>query len=66
MSKVDFSNTLADQDGMPKGLTGCERYGMAWGCDTGCPVLINGDCELKDDVNKELYADALIENGESI
>lgn len=38
-----------------KGMNDCERYGMTWGCDTGCPVLRSGKCELKDDENKELW-----------
>ncbi len=36
-------------------MSGCEKYGMTWGCDTDCPVLRAGECELKDDVNKKLW-----------
>lgn len=26
----------------------CERYGMTWGCDDGCPVFQRGECKLED------------------
>ena len=24
----------------------CEKYGMTWGCDEGCPVLNRGKCQI--------------------
>lgn len=60
MSKTDFSSELAVRDlGVTASsvMTGCEKYGMTYGCDTDCPVLRAGQCELKDDVNKELWGD---------
>ncbi len=64
-TREDFSNTLAE---LSLGGTGslimsrCESYGMARGCDTGCPVLRAGECKLKDSENKELY-EQVIEEG---
>ena len=41
----------------------CTNYGITFGCDINCPVLRLGNCELKDDENKELYDSLLnIEN----
>jgi hypothetical protein len=51
--KQTFANTLADT--VYLGMSQCERYGMTWGCDVDCPVLREGNCELKDSENKELY-----------
>ena len=56
-NKSMFANTLADTISLS--MSGCERYGMTWGCDIDCPVLNAGECELKDDENKELYEQAL-------
>lgn len=58
--KIDFANMLADT--VFVGMTRCEKYGMTWGCDTGCPVLQDGNCELQDDENKELYEEYILEN----
>jgi hypothetical protein len=55
--KSELANTLADSVFI--GMSGCERYGMTWGCDIDCPVLREGKCELKDTENKELYAEFL-------
>ena len=33
----------------------CHNYGIVNGCDVNCPVLIKGNCELKDTDNKDLY-----------
>lgn len=44
--------------------TDCERYGMGHGCDTDCPVLQRGDCELQKTDNKELYLEYLKSIGE--
>ncbi len=53
-AKSSFANTLADF--ISVGMTGCEKYGMAWGCDIDCPVLQSGDCENDetDDLIKEI------------
>lgn len=56
-NKVDGSiRTLADhmhqkdiRDGyLPVGMSGCDSYGMRFGCDGGCPVFIEGKCRLED------------------
>ena len=61
--KDSFAHTITGLDnGLPKGMTDCERYGMTWGCDIDCPVLQRGECELKDDENKELYQEFLDSN----
>lgn len=41
------------------GMSDCEHYGMAYGCNEECPVLRAGECELQDSENKELYATAI-------
>lgn len=55
--KQAFANTLADTVFI--GMSQCERYGMAYGCDIDCPVLQSGKCELRESENKELYAEYL-------
>mgnify|MGYP006921387271 CR=1 FL=1 len=60
-SKVEFANTLADT--VFVGMNACERYGMTWGCDTDCPVLRDGKCELKDNENKGIWEQIQNENG---
>ncbi len=60
-AKQGFANFMADHTFL--GMNECERYGMTWGCDTGCPVLRAGKCELQNDDNKELYEQWLSENG---
>lgn len=60
--KDSFAHTITELDNrLPKGMSDCERYGMTWGCDIGCPVLQRGECELKDSDNKELYQECLNE-----
>lgn len=51
--KSNLANTFSDS--VACGMSGCERYGMTWGCDIDCPVLRSGNCELKDTDNKDLY-----------
>lgn len=53
-NKVLFSETIISF-GDYKGSDGCFKYGSVWGCDTGCPVLNAGKCELKDTDNKDLW-----------
>lgn len=36
-------------------MTDCEHYGITHGCTVDCPVLIAGQCELKDNENLDLY-----------
>lgn len=43
-------------------MNDCYKFGLMNGCAVECPQLIRGDCELKDDENKELYQQALKEN----
>jgi len=60
MSKYGLAVELAIRDlGVTAAsvMNGCEKYGMTHGCDVDCPVLNAGECELKDDVNKELWAE---------
>ena len=26
-------------------MTGCEKFGMSFGCRSYCPVLVKGDCQ---------------------
>lgn len=54
--KLALGHTLAEVDDcMPNNISDCEAYGMCNGCDEHCPVLIAGQCELKDTDNKEIY-----------
>lgn len=62
MDKKDFADTITEQDlGVMASsvMTDCEKYGMTWGCDEDCPVLLDGKCELQDADNKELYERAI-------
>ena len=64
--KISFANELAHRDlGTTAAsiMTDCERYGMSYGCDVDCPVLLAGECELQGNENKELYKEAMIEHG---
>tara|TARA_R110000824_G_scaffold139563_1_gene304731 strand:- start:10946 stop:11128 length:183 start_codon:yes stop_codon:yes gene_type:complete len=38
----------------------CFKFGIMNGCSIECPQLIRGECEFKDDENKELYQEALL------
>ncbi len=60
-NKLAFAKTLNDMTDGKYIMSDCEHYGMMSGCDTGCPVLLNGDCELQDADNAELYAEAMAE-----
>ena len=62
MSDMDFARTIVEIDlGVTASsvMTDCEKYGMSYGCNEDCPVLLAGKCELQDSVNKELYKRAL-------
>ena len=53
---TSFANTSNELDHYtPKGLSECETYGMCYGCNEHCPVLIKGECELQETENKDLY-----------
>jgi len=58
MGDQSFANTITAIDlgeTASSVMSSCEKYGMTWGCDTECPVLMAGNCELKDDENKNLW-----------
>lgn len=40
-------------------MTDCEHYGMTYGCNAECPVLLAHKCELKNSDNKKLYEEAI-------
>jgi len=45
-SKMEFATALAELGSFGvKGMTECEKYGMAWGCDEDCPVYQRGECQ---------------------
>lgn len=56
--KFCFSRSVADRTSPL--LTDCEAYGMMFGCDEDCPVLINGKCELYSSVNEFLEEKELV------
>jgi hypothetical protein len=65
MSKQSYAGELAILEvgtAATSTMSGCEKYGMTWGCDIDCPTLRAGNCELKYDVNKELWAEAQADN----
>lgn len=44
--KVGFAYALAEEGSHAfLGMTECEKYGMAWGCDEDCPVYQRGECK---------------------
>lgn len=44
-AKMEFATVLAEYGSHGfLGLTECEKYGMAWGCDEDCPVYQRGEC----------------------
>lgn len=62
MSDMTFARTITELDlGITAAsvMTDCEKYGMTYGCNTECPVLVAGKCELQDDENKKLYKEAI-------
>lgn len=47
--KYEFAHTLTEVDNrLPASMSDCERYGMTWGCDMDCPVLLEGKCKMDD------------------
>lgn len=57
--KMDFANSLWELGDFPKIGNSCERFGITYGCQTYCPVLMKGQCKIED--NEELYRDCLYE-----
>jgi len=58
MSDTAFARTITEVDVGAMGssaLGECGRYGMTYGCNEDCPVLLRGECELQDSENAELY-----------
>lgn len=58
MSDLSFAKTITEQDlGVMAStvMNDCFKYGMTYGCNEDCPVLIAGKCELQDSDNKNLY-----------
>lgn len=54
--RQDFANTIAEFDlgeTAASVMTECEKYGMCYGCDQFCPVLIAGKCGNEESV--EMY-----------
>lgn len=43
-AKVAFAKILSDK--INPGMSECESYGMAYGCDEYCPVYQEGLCEI--------------------
>lgn len=44
--KVGFAYALAEEGSHAfLGMSECEKYGMAWGCDEDCPVYQRGECK---------------------
>ena len=41
--KMGIASILADSVFI--GMSECEQYGMAWGCDEDCPVYQRGECK---------------------
>lgn len=37
----------------------CMKYGLVFGCNVNCPVLISGECELMHDENAKLYKECV-------
>ena len=35
-------------------MSECDKYGYTYGCTLECPVLSRGDCDIKDEVMREL------------
>ena len=53
MGDIGFANTMTELDlgaTAASVMTDCEKYGMCYGCDEYCPVLIAGKCENEDSI----------------
>ena len=51
--KQGFANEMAIMDlgtTAASVMTECEKYGMCYGCDQHCPVLIAGKCDNEDSI----------------
>lgn len=62
MSNMAFARTICEIDlgsTASSVMSDCFKYGMSYGCNERCPVLISGKCDLQDDENKELYRIAM-------
>lgn len=64
--KIDLANLICsnDQGLSHPNMTKCEIYGMTWGCDKDCPAFQRGECELQEEVEKQLEGVNDYENGE--
>lgn len=54
MGDIGFANEMAIRGlGATAGsvMTDCEKYGMCYGCDQYCPVLVAGLCENEDSIS---------------
>lgn len=50
-NKMILANTLTELDNsLPKGMSDCYKFGMAWGCREDCPQLERGECEIYSDI----------------
>jgi len=47
--KMDFSRTIQYLSGDCHNHGDCHTYGIVSGCDSGCPALWNGECEVIDE-----------------
>lgn len=54
MGCIEFAKTINRITGLQPS-TDCFNYGITYGCNIDCPVLIAGECELQENENKELY-----------
>lgn len=64
-AKMDFARTMVAKDlgETASSVTDdCFKYGVTYGCDTGCPQLLRGECELMQGENKGLYKQAILES----
>ena len=62
MSNMSFAkeiNTVSLGATASSVMSDCEHYGMTYGCNTECPVLLSHKCELMNSENKELYKQAI-------
>ncbi|MCP4153032.1 MAG: helix-turn-helix transcriptional regulator [bacterium] len=54
--KEALGSTLSSRVGTPSGST-CFDYGSVSGCDSGCPALLRGECEVFADVIEQIEPD---------